>query len=238
MICTLCETMLPQFVMPPVVCPACEAEVLAGAILRRESFNGSDVLLVFEYEHYVRQLIVRSKIQNDIVALGFLLKYVARCANATISRLDSPTTLVIPAPPSFWGRIRGRFDVAQMAALTLFAHADIYCGTLPGSLFRPKRAGRNIEKAWASRTPLESLLNSNTIKYNETLVKRISEAEHILVVDDVLTTGFTMKSLIDQLKRLGARSVEGLVLASVGSDVGEGLNEFLDGILPTLNEVK
>ncbi len=220
--------MLPRFVLPPAVCFECEAEVLACAILHTEKFGENNVFVIFEYENFVRELVVRAKIKNDVVALGFILKYLTQCAQETIAKFDDSSTLVVPAPPSFWGRMRGRFDLAQMAALTLFSHADVFTGVLPGTLLRPKRAGRNIENAHKGIAKLESLMNFNKTKEMARLLERISRAKRVLVVDDVMTTGFTMKTLIDQLKMLGAQSVDGLVLASSAGANGDGLNDWLD----------
>ena len=114
--------------MPPAVCLACEAEVFACAILHTETFVNSNVLVVFEYEHFVRELIVRAKTKNDIVAMGFILKFMGHCAQDVVRNYDVSSTLVVPAPPSFWGRVRGRFDLAQMASLALFSRADVFTG--------------------------------------------------------------------------------------------------------------
>ena len=150
--------------MPPAVCLACEAEVFACAILHTETFVNSNVLVVFEYEHFVRELIVRAKTKNDIVAMGFILKFMGHCAQDVVRNYDVSSTLVVPAPPSFWGRVRGRFDLAQMASLALFSRADVFTGALPGSLFRGKRAGRNIENSRKNNAALKSLSNFNTTK--------------------------------------------------------------------------
>ena len=211
--------------MPPAVCVDCEAEILDCAILRVEEFHNNKVFIVFEYENFVRELIVRAKIKNDIVAVGFIIKFLGQCAHEKISEFDLPSTLVIPAPPSFWGRMRGRFDLAQLASLTLFPHADVYTGALPGTLFRPKRAGRNLKLPNKSMVKPHAFISFNRTKEMDRLLSRISRAKRVLLVDDVMTTGFTMKALIDQLKMLGAQSVDGLVLASSACNDSDLLND-------------
>ncbi len=54
---------------------------------------------------------------------------------------------------------------------------------------------------------------------NKADFKRISSATHIVVVDDVMTTGLTMRSSMNLLKSLGAQTVEGLVVASSNKDL-------------------
>lgn len=51
--------------------------------------------------------------------------------------------------------------------------------------------------------------------------RQISAIPRILVVDDVLTTGFTMGTIFDQLKMLGAQRIEGLVAASHSSQIAD-----------------
>lgn len=184
----------------------------------------SPVTVVFNYVNDIRELLIRAKVANDPVALGFVVKFVNQHARDLISRFNRPGRLIVPAPASFWGRVRGRFDVAQMLALELFEHADVYTGLLPNAAFRGKRAGRNTMVPSGSLFGTRFLNNFKNYKREDIIRNRISNAPSILVVDDVMTTGFTMKTLIGQLKWLGAQSVEGLVIASSTSSPARTVN--------------
>jgi predicted amidophosphoribosyltransferase len=67
----------------------------------------------------------------------------------------------------------------------------------------------------SERLFLKKIINLNHhYKESNDIKSKISSVRRILVVDDILTTGFTMGTLISQLKKLGAQSIEGLVAAS------------------------
>ena len=123
--------------------------------------------------------------------------------------------LIVPAPSSLWGRLKGRFDIALMAAECFFSRGQILHASLPGSFFRGKRAGHN------ENSDVDSFLPPTDVVFNKNrgILKRISTAAHIVVVDDVMTTGLTMRSSINLLKSLGAQTVEGLVVASSNKDL-------------------
>jgi predicted amidophosphoribosyltransferase len=214
MICAFCESTLPLITCPPAVCAVCEREIGIHVAGHNEVVHLSDVYIVFRYAGLVRELIGRAKIKNDPVALGFLLRFVRRHAAAKIIEFDSPDTLVCPAPASFWGRARGRFDVAEMLARDCFPQASLLSGRGPGGIFRQKRAGRNSEASPTKFNWIKTLLNSMDSNGPLCNIDAISSAKRILVVDDVMTSGFTMRTQIDQLKGLGAQSVYGLVIAS------------------------
>jgi predicted amidophosphoribosyltransferase len=215
MICTLCETQASKLVLPPYLCPHCEDGIGATAMNHCESFGVGDVHVVFQYSGEVRELIVRAKVKNDTVALGFLLRELSRHVCETVQKFDHGDTLIIPAPSSFWGRAHGRFDVAQMACLSLFSQAQVYLGLMPGSFLRMKRAGRNTnDDQIPYMRKLRSIVDFMGFIKSYDLDLKISRAKRILVVDDVMTTGFTMRTIFNQLIELGAQSVDGLVIAS------------------------
>ena len=85
---------------------------------------------------------------------------------------------------------------------------------IPGMSLKQKRAGRNAYQI--GRLSPFAFTNKifNHFKTSRSVLARISAADRILVVDDVMTTGLTMRTIFNQLKELGAQSVEGLVIAS------------------------
>ncbi len=214
MICAFCESMLPVIICPPAVCAACEEEVSRRALGKTEVVHLTDVYIIFEYQGLIRDLIGRSKIKNDPVALGFLLRFARQYAVEKLIEFDNPDTLICPAPASLWGRVRGRFDVAEMFARACFPRATFLTGRGIGGPFRGKRAGRNSMPAPSRLKRIKSLLNSMNSIRSSAILDRISLAKRILVVDDVMTSGFTMRTQIDQLKGLGAQSIYGLVIAT------------------------
>jgi len=223
MICSVCDKGTKEFILPPMVCVSCRQQVLTSASSQVFQIERSKVYVAFRYEFLIKALMTRAKIRNDIVAMGQVIHFVRMVMGDLLSRYDQPGVLVIAAPSSSWGRMRGRFDLAQAMALALFPQADFYPGRLGGAFFRKKRAGRNrsvssldgLMRGLAERLFLKKIitLSHQYKKYND-IRSKISSARRILVVDDILTTGFTMGTIISQLKKLGAQSIEGLVAAS------------------------
>jgi predicted amidophosphoribosyltransferase len=215
MICTLCETLSETVTPPPWICPNCASGF--GAEVPASYFRvGSDrVTALFDYGVAVRQLILRSKTRNDASALVALLKLSAPKVTDWLSSRQTSNWLVVPAPSSLWGRLKGRFDVARMVAECFFPRDQILQTSLPGSFFRGKRAGQNETlDSDGSEPAMAGIFNKNKADF-----KRISSATHIVVVDDVMTTGLTMRSSMNLLKSLGAQTVEGLVVASSNKDL-------------------
>jgi predicted amidophosphoribosyltransferase len=215
MICTLCETLAETLISPPWICTGCATALGGDSEPSYFRVGSHQVTALFGYGATARQLILRAKTKNDTAALGVLLKLCAPRVADWMSNRPTAGWLVVPAPSSLWGRLKGRFDIALMAAESFFSRDQILRSSLPGSFFRAKRAGHNEITTIDALSPLSGRF---FIK-NKDIFNRISTATHIVVVDDVMTTGFTMRSSINLLKSLGAQTVEGLVVASSNKDL-------------------
>lgn len=210
MICSVCQLWSIASSYSSKICVKCAHEFMQLVSNQIELVEGSHVRVMFRYEGLVRSLIRRTKVKNDVVAAGIICKIAKPLARS----LTEADVLVIPSPASFWGRVRGRLDLAELAAVTLYGHQSMINPFIPKLAFRSKRAGRNAHK---TSNPLRTLISNEifkVFKVRPDVLSRISAAERILVVDDVMTTGLTMRTIFSQLKELGAQSVEGLAIAS------------------------
>jgi predicted amidophosphoribosyltransferase len=211
MFCAVCQAFVDVRFLLPSLCNTCEDEINQLASGRIETFGKQQVRVLFRYEGIIQELVTRAKVKNDAVAAGYLCRAAKRVLD---NQLRSPWSLVIPAPPSFWGRIRGRFDLAELLALLVCDQDKVFTGLVTGLPLGQKRAGRNLD------APNHSMLRgfTNSYYYNSNALMRIKEHissdSRIVVVDDVMTTGLTMRTIFNQLMELGAQSVEGLVMAS------------------------
>lgn len=188
----------------------CAHEFMQLVSNQTEWVEDSPVRVLFRYEGLVRSLIRRTKVKNDSVAAGIICKM----AKSLARPLAEANVLVIPAPASFWGRVRGRLDLAELSAVAFYGQGSMVNPFIPKLAFRAKRAGRNAHKTSNSVRSLISNEIFKVFKVRADALRRISAAKRILVVDDVMTTGLTMRTIFSQLKELGAQSVEGLVIAS------------------------
>jgi predicted amidophosphoribosyltransferase len=185
------------------------------ANMTRFNLGAGNVTAVFDYVAAARELILRAKTRNDASALGLLLQACEVKVSLWMEERAGDGLLVVPAPSSLWGRMKGRFDIALMASEHWFRSDQIVRAMLPGTFFRKKRAG--INQSLNSNASLAFYERFFIKKSN--FINKISMSRHIVVVDDVMTTGFTMKATIELLKSLGAQTVEGLVIASSNKDL-------------------
>lgn len=185
--------------------------------------SGHPIHVGFRYDSIIRKLILRAKVKNEVPALAALETAMRSITDGQIGGYNSVETLVVAATSSLRSRLRGRFDVAQVLATRLFQGASHSKVHMPGDFWRSKRAGENqrirskpyLHMFNRFYDVLKKSINfSSRINDPHEIQDKISSYSCIVVVDDVLTTGFTMGTLINHLKTLGARRIEGLVVAA------------------------
>ncbi len=149
---------------------------------------------IFYYQHLIRDLILRAKVQKDYQALQLLLSIVEKELPSIKSFISSHvgTNLklsLIPTPSSLWSRFKGKYDVAYLITQTLSKELKVPIEKtsykLGWSLF--KRSKNKIKY-----TP-DSI--SSTVSRTDTSIQTFDFNRCILIVDDILTTGQTLKNL-------------------------------------------
>lgn len=172
-------------------CPDCVAV--------RPAFDG--IIAAFDYAEPADLLIHRLKVARrftDVPMLGGLLADQVRHAWP-----DRPADLVLVPVPASNQAIRQRgFNPAAEVARTLARSLRCHC--------RPQILRREHEGRKQATLGREARMMATARLYQ--VAQDVSGAR-IAVVDDVMTTGSTMHSIARMLKRSGALSVHGLVLA-------------------------
>ena len=155
---------------------------------------------LFLYQGVMRRVIMRAKVRNDLLALNGLVELFA--SHPEVLKLAKNSDVLVPAPSSLWGRMRGRFDLAQSMALGLGAEIDLPVALMPWVAYMRfrKRAGSNEYREEKSREATPS--------------KLLFKGLRVLVIDDVMTTGKTMSSTLMLALKLGAEKASGIALAS------------------------
>lgn len=188
-------------------CPECGVSVCAGGfcldcrlhLVPCEDSPDADLSALFRYHGILRSVILRGKVNNENTS------YQALCdlftGHPAVIAAGLQADVIIPAPSSLWGRLRGRFDLAQGMALALGTALDRPVELFPTAYYfnYRKRAGKNRD---AKTMTLASSKN----------LKRW-QSKSILLIDDIITTGFTLKYLSSALATAGAK-VRVLALAS------------------------
>ncbi len=135
-------------------------------------------------------------------------KAAAECMAAPMARICReklrPVTIIVPVPTAS-SRVRRRgYDQAVVLARAIALRA--------GAAYTPllTRQGRQ-EQIGAGRAQRRSQLQGAFLVRNPRYVR----GTHIILVDDVVTTGATLESAARALRSAGAESVEAVVFAQV-----------------------
>ena len=142
----------------------------------RQSFSpavgNKGVISVFAYEGTLRSLILRAKVDGDPLATDALLRLFTSAEK--VSSAVSRSTHIVAAPSSLWGRCRGKTDLAALLAMNL-----------------AKISGRPLVKvssrlfwSWKKQAQRKDRRHEGQLK---------SRWGGALVVDDIITTGYTLR---------------------------------------------
>ncbi|MCB2112794.1 MAG: ComF family protein [Parvularculaceae bacterium] len=120
--------------------------------------------------------------------------------------LFTPRAVLVPAPLHRNRLVSRRYNQAALLSSALARRARLVSApmllertraTPPQKDLSPEARRRNVAGAFAVRAGMEGM----------------AEGAHIILIDDVLTTGATLSACARTLKRAGARRVDALVLA-------------------------
>jgi predicted amidophosphoribosyltransferase len=181
---------------PVVPCPACRATLPRAPVLVPP--GGCDVgRALLAYEGTARRLVTRLKYANDRVALGWL-------ADGLAELLTPPAGTVVTWAPTSARRRRERgYDQAELLARALARRWRAPCRGLLRRGAGPPQTGRSLADRWGG-VPLVPAA---------ALVRR-AVPTHVVVVDDVLTTGSTLRAAALALRSAGVVWVAGLAVAA------------------------
>jgi len=179
-------------------CPECREELIA--VVDDTSHGALQVTSLYRYHAKIRLAIMRAKVRSDVLALNGLCELFA--GDARVLDLVARFYVVVPAPSSLWGRIRGRFDLAEACALRLAREVQLPIRSLPFKHYTKlhKRAGRNFSQLGAN--PLN--------RSSQGMFTGLS----ILLVDDIVTSGHTLRSANFVLQQLGAIRSQAVTLCA------------------------
>lgn len=212
-----------QFLFPPH-CPSCRAyvekegqwcESCLSEILRNKNLAYdaevrryiSPIVAIGKYDKGLKDLIHELKYQNDFAALPYIYTVLDRLDDEW-QQFFADFDYVIPVPLHAEKlKRRGFNQVDRIFSPWAKAHGLHYADIL----IRTKKT-----KSQYSLNPSERSINLHAAF---ALKKDISVANaKCLLLDDIFTTGSTLKNCARVLKEHGAHSVSGLVLASNADD--------------------
>lgn len=208
----LCSNCLSQIsFIKESVCPVCERSAIGGVThpgcQTRYSLDGLTSVCV--YDGPIKKAIKRLKYKPWISDLGetlasLIFTYLQENTSANQFLNTKPTIIPVPLHSS---RERQR-GFNQSALLGKLVAREFNLGFTPNLLIRTEKTRPQVELKGKDR--LENIRDAFAINKNSEF--RIHNSA-ILVIDDVWTTGATLRACTNVLKRAGASKVWALTLA-------------------------
>jgi ComF family protein len=195
-LCPACMGMLQGF---PSLCYRCGAATQNNATCKscRPATHLCAVWAVTEYEGYAKDVIWKLKFGGSQAAAKDIAK-----AMVALEPEITPQTIISHVPTSS-GHIRARgYDQARLLAREIAKQTE---GSYVSCL---ARSGQHRQVGASRKQRFEQLTDAlrpvSGIDFTDT---------HILLVDDVLTSGATLEAAARVLKQAGARRVDAIVFA-------------------------
>ena len=210
--CSSCEKKLVRITTP--ICPVCTRPAMDGAThprcMTRYSLDG--LVSCFRYTGLIKKAIKQLKYGkvSDIAAeIGSLCSH--EITNSTSHNFRSFTLFLQTRPvvipiPLHWRKKQSRwFNQSELLGKHVAEHIGVEMNTdlLVRSIFTKPQTGQTKE---------DRLRNMKGVFSIETLLNR-SIPKNIILIDDVWTTGATMRGAGNVLKRAGVQCVWGVTVA-------------------------
>ncbi|MDR1076264.1 MAG: ComF family protein [Xanthomonadaceae bacterium] len=197
-LCRACHAALPWNVPACRICalPLASSNPVCGPCLRRSNRPLDETHAVFSYRFPLDRLLPRFKFHRDLAA-GRLLSMLMAGDCAGLPRPDA----IVPIP-LHWRRLSSRgYDQALELARPLARMLRI---PLRGDLLRRVRSTR-------PQSELDAAERRRNLRAAFTV--RAPPPAHVVLLDDVMTTGATLEAAARGLRAAGARRIDAWVCA-------------------------
>ena len=177
-----------------VLCVKCRAQLFAMVQPECDA-----AVVAVAYEGIARRLILNLKYHNRRQIVSVLVELLAQRVLQSVPNIATVCDVVTWAPTST-ARVRRRgLDQAELLARRLARVLDVPCRQLL------IKTSTNVQTG-ASR---EERLRGSVFS-----ARKLGVNSHVIVVDDVVTTGTTLRCAADALRKAGARQVTCVAVAS------------------------
>ncbi|NCN58741.1 hypothetical protein COW99_05585 [Candidatus Roizmanbacteria bacterium CG22_combo_CG10-13_8_21_14_all_38_20] len=203
-------------------CIACQRVSHGGATHRdcNKRYGLDGLFCLFKYQTTIRAGITKLKYQKltdiedelvDLIGTNLLLQGEAESLDDLEEFIFSKRPIVVPVPLHWWKLAQRGFNQAEIISEVVASEYDL--PVMPRVLRRKFRSSSQTKLTSKQRVINAKNIYSVNTDYLEQ--GKIDPALcNILLVDDVTTTGSTLKEAAIALKRVGVKRVWGIALAS------------------------
>ena len=183
------------------ICNSCTKKITDAYLVNLDSkqpeYHGA-VLVAFEYNSVIRKMILNFKYRNQRSSLRFIGDALVQRLRVEQSRTLRRLDLVTWAPTTTKRRVERGFDHAELIAKYVAKQLSVPCRKVLIRLSDRPQTGKS----------------RNVRLVGPTFRARNFDAEHVLLIDDVVTTGATLNSASHALYQAGAGLVTCMAVAS------------------------
>ena len=183
------------------ICNSCTKKVTDACLVNLDSkqpeYHGA-VLVAFEYNSVIRKMILNFKYRNQRSSLRFIGDALVQRLRVEQSRTLRRLDLVTWAPTTTKRRVERGFDHAELIAKYVAKQLSVPCRKVLVRLSDRPQTGKS----------------RNARLVGPTFRARNFDDEHVLLIDDVVTTGATLNSASHALYQAGAGLVTCMAVAS------------------------
>lgn len=157
---------------------------------------------VFCYDEHSKNLVIGLKYLDQTYLAKTYASWLANAGRELIAASD----LFVPVPLHYWRFVGRRYNQSALLAQALAAHCNLPC--IPDALIRTR--------ATLPQTGLTRSQREKNVQGAFTVKSRYKDAlkgKNVLLIDDVLTTGTTLKQCAKILLKAGVANVRVLTLA-------------------------
>ena len=183
------------------ICKSCTQKISDACFANpgnmQPEYHGT-VLVAFEYNSMIRKMILNFKYRNQRSSLRFFGDALVRRVRVEQSRTLQKIDLVTWAPTTTKRRVERGFDHAELIAKYVAKQLSVPCQKILIRLSDRPQTGKSRDARLIG--PIFLARNLDT--------------EHVLLIDDVVTTGATLNSASHALYQAGAGLVTCMAVAS------------------------